>query len=414
MNITILTYGSRGDVAPCVALGRGLRRAGYAVRLAAPAPFEALATAHDLDFASLPGDPERMVRRLTEAGRSGPRMAWEMARFVAPLGARVFKGVRAACRGTEAVVHTFLTTTAGHEVAAALGIPELSAQFFPVFTATGAFPAPAFPDLPLGRRYRRLTHHLVTQTFWQGSRALYRRVRRAHPHLPPLTGWPFAARGARAVPVLYAFSPQVVPPPADWPAHAHVTGYWFPAPPDGWEPPRALLDFLAAGPPPVAVSFGSIVTADPGALRDTVVEALAQSGERGVLVGGQPPCGAPAERVFHLEHVPHGWLFPRTRAVVHHGGAGTTAQALRAGVPHVVVPFTTDQPFWARRVHALSVGPRPIPRARLTAARLAEAIATAVGDETVRASAQALGRRIRAEDGVARAVELIARHLETS
>jgi UDP:flavonoid glycosyltransferase YjiC (YdhE family) len=180
---------------------------------------------------------------------------------------------------------------------------------------------------------------------------------------------------------------------------------------EGWQPPRALLDFLDAGPPPVAVSFGSTVAADLGALTDIAVEALARSGRRGVLVGGDPPREAPAEKLFHLAHVPHGWLFPRTRAVVHHGGAGTTAQGLRTGVPNVVVPFTTDQPFWGRRVRALGAGPKPIPRSRLTAARLAAAIATATQDEGMRETAEAIGRRIRAEDGVSRAVEIIEQYL---
>jgi sterol 3beta-glucosyltransferase len=94
-------------------------------------------------------------------------------------------------------------------------------------------------------------------------------------------------------------------------------------------------------------------------------------------------------------------------ALVHHGGAGTVGAGLRAGVPNVVVPFTSDQPFWGRRVFALGVGPEPIPARRLTADALASAIAQAVGDEAMRARAQALGERIRDEDGVARAIAVL-------
>jgi sterol 3beta-glucosyltransferase len=122
--------------------------------------------------------------------------------------------------------------------------------------------------------------------------------------------------------------------------------------------------------------------------------------------GGLDP-GAVPESVFVLGSAPHAWLFPRVAAVVHHGGAGTTAEGLRAGRPTVICPFFGDQPFWGARVHALGAGPAPLPQKRLTAETLAAAIRTAVGDEAIRRSAEALGERLRAESGVANAVEAI-------
>ena len=288
----------------------------------------------------------------------------------------------------------------GHEIARAKGIPGFSAQLFPVFSPTAEFPGIVFPDLPLGRFYRRVTHEVIHQTFWQGSRLLYERVRRSNPHLPRLTRWPFRSGTDRPLPILYAFSPQVVPRPHDWRDDAHVTGYWFSEDSGDWRPPERLVAFLLAGPPPVCVGFGSTVTQDRDRLAGVVFEALERSQQRAVVVGGGLGSMSSSDTLFQLDYAPYGWLFLKAAAVVHHGGAGTTGQGLRAGVPNVVVPFTSDQPFWGRRVHRLGAGPVPLAAASLSADRLAEAIVVATRDEQMRRRAQAIGQAIRAEDGV--------------
>lgn len=419
-SFTLLTYGSRGDVEPFVALGAGLRRAGHGVRLAAPAVFQPLVNAHDLEFAGLPGNPDQLVRGLvSEAGHCWWRMVRVMAGHVLPLATEVLAAVRAACRDSGActsrrvIVHSFLMTQAGYEVARELGVPDVSAQFFPVFAPTAAFPGIVFPDLPLGATYRRLTHAVVTQTFHRGGRLLYRRVRRGHPGLPPLSGWPFDDRGGHSTPILFAFSPSVVARPSDWGPDVHVTGYWPLKPEADWQPPPALARFLEAGPPPVYVGFGSTVARNARELAAIALEALARTGQRGVLSPGwaRLDAGDLSGDVYLCETAPHAWLFPRMAAVVHHGGAGTVGAGLRAGVPNVVVPFTSDQPFWGHRVFALGVGPEPIPARRLTADALISAIAQAVGDGAMRARAQALGERIRGEDGVAQAIGVLQRYL---
>ena len=174
------------------------------------------------------------------------------------------------------------------------------------------------------------------------------------------------------MPVLYAYSPTLLPPP-DWPSRFHVTGAWFLDPPPDWQPPPDLVAFLEGGPPPVYVGFGSMTSADPDATLALVLDALSRAGQRGVLLHGWAGLGTGRElpdTVFALDDVPHSWLFPRMAALVHHGGAGTTVAGLRAGIPSVVTPLTADQPSWGRIVHRLGAGPRPIPFRRLTATRL--------------------------------------------
>jgi sterol 3beta-glucosyltransferase len=213
-------------------------------------------------------------------------------------------------------------------------------------------------------------------------------------------------------PVLYAFSPAVVPRPSDWRKGCSITGYWFLDKPD-WIPPQTLLDFIQAASPPVYIGFGSMSERDPQALSELLIRALRLAGQRGVLLSGWAdlPKENMPDDMYVIESVPHDWLFPRMAAVVHHGGAGTTAAVFRAGVPNIAVPFFGDQNFWAGQVWRLGTGPRPIPRKRLTAENLAQAIKQAVSSAPIQQRAEALGEEIRREDGVARAIEILERNL---
>jgi sterol 3beta-glucosyltransferase len=409
--VALLTYGTRGDVEPFLALGAGLQRAGFAPRLAAPGIFETLARNRHVDFLPLPGDPAQLARDLVAlAGTSWPRMVAEVSRHVAPLGAEVSHLAAECAAGAELIVHSFLMTQIGHEMALQARIPSISAQLFPVFAPTSAFPSVVSPDLPLGGLYRRLTHAFVTQVFWQGSRILYGRLRRMEPSLPPLSGWPFAARRTMRPLLLFAFSRHVLPPPADWAGIAEVTGYWPLHPLDGWRPPAELERFLDVGQPPVYIGLGSGGEAARGGWIHRARTALEETGLRGILdlgEGGVVPGPLP-KTMLAVRDVPHAWLFPRVAAVVHHGGAGTTGAGLTAGRVTVVVPTTSDQPFWGCRVHALGVGPKPIPVRRLNAEDLAQAVSVATTDKAMMATAEELGRRLRSEDGVGAAVDRIA------
>jgi UDP:flavonoid glycosyltransferase YjiC (YdhE family) len=201
----------------------------------------------------------------------------------------------------------------------------------------------------------------------------------------------------------------VISAPPDWGEEIHVTGFWLLDSADDWAAPSGLMDFLQAGPPPVYIGFGSMSTRKPEETADLVVEALKRTGQRAILLsgwGGLQKAALP-DSVFMIESIPHSWLFPRVSAVIHHGGAGTTAAGLRAGVPSIVIPFFADQPFWGRCVEELGVGPAPIPRKELTAERLAKAVQAAVTDQAMRQRAADLGSKIQAEDGIGRAVEVI-------
>jgi UDP:flavonoid glycosyltransferase YjiC (YdhE family) len=201
-----------------------------------------------------------------------------------------------------------------------------------------------------------------------------------------------------------------LPKPADWGEAIHVTGYWFLPPATDWSPPPALVDFLHAGPPPVYIGFGRMVSRQPEETADLVIQAVTQSGQRAILLtgwGGLQKERLP-ENICLIDSAPHDWLFSQVAAVVHHGGAGTTAAGIRAGVPSLIIPFFGDQFFWGTRVAALGIGPAPIPRKQLTVDRLAAALQTMTTNQPMQQRAAQLGAQVQAEDGVAQAVAIIA------
>ena len=408
--ITLLTYGTRGDVEPFIALAESLAEAGYRPSLVAPRPFHALAEAHRIPFVGLDGDPAAISAALTDqAGMNPLRMMRFMSAYLYPLAERVFGQAALACQESDAIVHTFLMTYAGHHLACERGIPDVSAQFFPVFSPTGAYPAPVFPDWPLGPGYRRLTHRAVTFAFRFGSEALYRRLRRSRPGLPQLHTWQLDRKGWIDTPLLLAYSPRLVPPPAELGANAHLTGFWFPRTRPDWRPTGRLVRFLESGQRPVFMGFGSMSSERHAGRLMECLEGIDAQGLRAVLAEGPgfPSPGPLPDSVCLIEEVPYSWLFPRVEAVVHHGGAGTTGAAAFAGVPQVVIPFSADQAFWGRRAYLAGVAAEPLPLRRLSATRFRQALAAAAQGVHIRKAAEALADDVRGEPGTAAAVEMI-------
>ncbi|MGG5889662.1 glycosyltransferase [Falsiroseomonas sp. HC035] len=405
--VAIHTLGTRGDVQPFVALGRALRQAGFEPCLATAPRFADFVRDHGLPFAPLPGEMLDMIDtpigRAALGGRHALAAKCRLLRAARPMFRRLLDAQWQAAQGADIIV-AHPKALGGMSIADALGIPGFVALPLPGLTPTVAFPSPLLPFADLGP-LNRASHVLMRRGGdWVAGGAL-RHWRAEVLGLPP--GASLGLRG-RPAPVLYAYSPSLVPVPWDWSAEAVVTGSWVLEEPE-WVPPAALLAFLAAGPPPVYVGFGSLPAEDARPLAELAMSAAAQAGQRAVLAtgwGGLDPGQAPAS-VHVLDGAPHGWLFPRMAAVVHHGGAGTTAAGLRAGRPSVICPFFGDQPFWGRRVHSLGAGPAPIPRRALSVDRLAEAVRLAVDDPVMRRNAKCLGAAMASEDGVGSAVAAI-------
>ncbi len=414
MRITIPTTGSRGDVQPFIALGIGLQKAGHRARLATHADFESMVRGHGLDFYPIEDDAQALQASSlgTEMLRAGSDPFLFIRQFVRlrlPLLRRLMTACHDACADADVILVSTTAFALGLSVAEKLRVPLCVAGLQPTGLSRH-LPSCLFPEIPawvLGRSvYNWLTHIVGGEYLWQLLRKTINETRREVLGLPALPFFGPSPALLASLPTLFGFSPLVVPRPPDWPASSHVTGYWFLDAPPGWQPPHTLTEFLEKSEPPVYIGFGSMHNEQPEQVTELVVSALERTGLRAVLLTGWGGLvrGA-SERVCAVDNVPHSWLFPRTAAVVHHGGAGTTAAAFRAGVPALVVPFMSDQPFWARRTHALGVGPAPVPRKALTVDTLAAGLEAAVGQSKYRSRAADLGAALRAEQGVDRAVE---------
>ncbi len=418
MRITIMTVGSRGDVEPCLALALGLKQAGYDVTLATGPNFQSLIIGHGIRFALLRWDALDLFQ--SQEGQrelEGNRLSslWHTPPMERARWQRVLDDVWLAAQDTDLLIyHPYVQ--GAYDAVEKLQIPALLWAYTPTFTPSRYFPSPFVPYqyLKLGGMVNVVTHRALLLFLFKKLMAMRNRWRTRTLGLPPRS-W-FASdyhRHGRPVPVLYAFSRHVVAPPPDWRGPFEVTGYWPYENWPGWQPPADLVDFLRAGSPPVYVGFGSMVSADPGRVRDIVLEALRQTGQRGILSpgwGGLAQANS-SDSVFYLGETPHSWLFPQVAAVVHHGGMGTTAAGLRAGKPTIICPYSFDQPYWGKVVWELGVGPRPVPQAKLSVRRLTDAIRAATSDEALRQRVALLGAKIRSENGVARAIECIERYL---
>lgn len=421
MHIVIATAGSRGDVQPYIALALRARAAGHRVTIATHAVFGDWIRGFGIDVRTLHGDPRSILDLpgarawLADGSRRG------MLAFVRDLR-------RAWVPLLEGQLRDLTTVTADADVVvygvAALGAAQLhEASGVPVIAG---FPMPLTPTAefpPAGLTYRdaltdadrrrnRIAHAVGQQLLWQPARRTVNRWRTDVLHIPalPFSG-PFARQRSPTYPICHAFSPAVIPAPADWPAWVAPTGWWFLDAP-GYVPPPALQSFIDVGDAPVTIGFGSMTPQDGAWLTGIIARACERAECRVVLLQGWGEMGDAAPPSWmHVERdVPHAWLYARSGAIVHHGGSGTTGAAVRSGVPSQVIPLGFDQQFWGSRLHTLGVAPPAIRRRDLTVDKLVTALRTMRTDQRMRESAAALGERVRAEDGTGIALARIEAH----
>lgn len=420
MKITLLTYGSRGDVEPFFALADGLIERGHDVTLSAPGVFNYLVYDDRLHFHGLPGDPGDLAQGFREyAGGNYFKMVSMMIRHVVPIAIQVYREVQIACQGAEAIVHSFLMTEAGHTMASEYDALDISAQLFPVFVPTAVFPSVVFPDLPLGSIYRRLTHALTTLTFnWGGrlsSRFLLRRAQDLPDLVSRLAPWPFSRREIQKMLILFGISQHVLPRPDDWPDNAILTGYWQREVPGSWQPPEDVVAFLSNHEKPIFFSLGSMHPTLDAETIDVYKRVSSAVGRPAIISvqGGEGEVPEVEGDTLLIGSTPYAWLLPRVGTVVHHGGAGTSAAVMRAGVPGVVTPVSADQFFWARRIHRLGLSPEPLPHKKMREETLIAALRHAISDSEIKMNVEAMAEKLASEDGVANAVAEIERAYES-
>ncbi|RYP35088.1 hypothetical protein DL767_003993 [Monosporascus sp. MG133] len=429
LNIVIQVVGSRGDVQPFVALGQELRRHGHRVRLATHGTFSDFVRKAGLEFYPIGGDPADLMAYMVKNPGLIPKMKTLREGEIQKkrkMVAEMLDGCWKSCiepdpvSGRSFVAEAIIANPpsfAHIHCSQALGVP-LHLMFTMPWTSTSAFPHP-LANIKMGGSHspagiaNYVSYSAVEFMTWQGLGDLVNSWRKTLGlEAVPSTEGPLLAETLR-VPFTYCWSPALIPKPADWPPHVDVCGFFFRDPPK-YEPPPEIASFLRAGPPPVYIGFGSIVIDDPAKLTATILQAVRETGVRAIISRGWSKLGGDLakvdENVLFIGDCPHDWLFQHVAAVVHHGGAGTTACGLLNGRPTAIVPFFGDQPFWGAMVAAAGGGPRPIPQRQLNSDNLAEAIRFCLRPETA-VAADSLGAQMRSESGVKAAVESFHAHL---
>jgi len=415
----MIAFGTRGDVQPAVALGKELKAKGHSVRILAGANFKDWIERHGLEAVASKIDIQSVMesdlgRDWIEKGDNPLMQMRTIKKLTDQTGWQSMIDAWAACRDAEVIFSSFTSDIYALSIAEKLGVPIISIPLQPALfpTRSGA----ATMNAPLPNRNSVINYifgRIFLEPFnWRLSGKMVNRFRQEVLSLQPQTRAEYLAVKRRLFTV-QAFSRHIVPHADDWPSTIRTTGFWFLEEQNGWQPPRGLIEFLDAGEPPVCIGFGSMIGHNLEQVTRIVIDGVRESGRRAVLLSGWAGIGNVelGDSIYRLEAAPHEWLYPRVAAAVHHGGAGSTAASLRAGVPTVIVPHLGDQSFWGQRVHALGAGPKPISRNKLTAPSLASAIRAATTNHDMKRRAGDLGSKIRAEDGIGQAVEAIEQYL---
>ncbi|EYU17470.1 hypothetical protein MIMGU_mgv1a010079mg [Erythranthe guttata] len=279
------------------------------------------------------------------------------------------------------------------------------------WTPTYAFPHP-LARVPQSAGYW-LSYILVDLLIWWGIRGHINNFRKNKLNLPPIAYFSTYHGSISHLPTGYMWSPHVVPKPNDWGPLVDVVGYCFYDLGSKYQPSEEFVEWILKGSPPIYIGFGSMPLEDSIKTTNIILEALKNTGQRGIIDRGWGDLGAHSnipDDVFLLVDCPHDWLFPQCSAVVHHGGAGTTATGLKAGCPTTIVPFFGDQFFWGERIYQKGLGPSPIPVSQLTVESLSEAITFMLQPE-VNSRAMEIAVSIQNEDGVGSAVDAFHRNL---
>lgn len=409
MRVLILTFGTRGDVDPYIALAERLSFEGHEAFIAAPEEFRDEAEACGAGFAPMGTEMLRLVRASmarTAGSSDSMRLLRGMKRA---MRMSLLEQWRIAQQVEPTLIVTHPKALGGLHIAQRLRIPAVASIPLPFLTPTSAFPPPFISRAHGGvvnrgayaiNRFPALAYGGMINTFRRRVLGLGRMSR--------LSDYLHTDDGSR-LPVLYGFSEHVVPVPSDYPDTAHVTGYWHRSGSE-WTPPNEVEEFLDSDEPTVYFGFGSMGFGKHAAARGGLIaDAVERAGVRAVVAAGWGGLKVQeaSPRILTLDEAPHEHLFPRVDAVVHHGGAGTTAAGLRAGRPTLVCPVLGDQAFWGHRVASLGAGPDPVPLRKLTVSTLAARLRDLVSGPQFSRQAAAVGQRLQQEDGTGTAVRVL-------
>lgn len=416
--ITILAFGTRGDVQPFVALGIGLQLAGHDVSIGADPDFEKFISDYKLKFIPIQFDIKKSLRELSQdillhsTKSSSPKLFFHTFKLMKSIVAKMATDCWEACANSEVIIPHRMALIPTYSMLEKLKQPPIiiPAQVNPMHR-TQSFPSLFFPiQKNYGKTFNKITwwYNDIINYF---MRKPYDQWRKDYLNLPPFK---FSAKEIW----LYGISPSILSKPKDWNDTIHMTGFWKLKHSENWQPTSDLDNFLKSGPPPFCINFGSIFNdgefSNKEKIDEIILESLSRTNQRGILIstGNEARSIQSSNDIFLSNNIPFDWLFPKTAAVINHSGIGTIAAGLMSGIPSICVPIVADQFFWAHRAHSIGASTKPIPFKSLSVDLLSKAINQVVNHSNLQEKALELKKKLEKEDGVATAVEIINNYLE--
>ena len=375
MRITMLTIGSTGDVRPYILLGRELVSRGHTITIATFSHFQNLIEKEGLGFFPLSGDAEKLMASIMSPSSNSLTYLPRLERALKSVAPQLIQDMSDSCASADAMICNFFGSVY-YSIAEKYKIPCIQTQFFPM-DPTREQPISPVSSQRLGAFLNESTYKLGYLLISSVERRYVNPWRKQNGISPRrIRSYPDYRAGGHSIPVIYAVSPLIMPRPADWGPNIRMSGFWFDESPVSWLPPPDLEDFISReSVPPIYIGFGSMTGRNMKKLMAIVLHSLHASNIRAVVDLGWSGVQLKSNHAVYFSHyIPHDWLFPRVRAVVHHGGAGSTAAGLRYGKPTLVIPFAGDQSFWANRVWKSGCGPRPISRDQLNIHNMTKAL----------------------------------------
>lgn len=420
MKITILTFGSAGDVVPYVALALGLEKRGFTVVLAAPSNFEEYIKNSGLTYHPIYGNIQEILdseqgKKLIASGNA-KSFAKEMGEITYKNRYEMQRDTLAACEGADLIIGGTLMGFNAAIISAKLKIPLIDAYVNPAFYSTKEFPH--FMVAPKNFYFGFLNSLSYTIFFNAYAASVAREVTEWCTTLGLNTSAKSILKKIieQKVPVLNGYSTSILPNPADWPDHVITSGVWkkdnsnkIPN-----DPSPELQAWIRNGTPPVYFGFGSMPVLDPEAMWKMVAEICEELNVRAIINAGWSNTKGVQlnDDVFVIQNADLEWLFPQCSCIVHHGGVGTTHLSLEAGVPTLICSIFADNPFWGERITKLGVG-KHIRFKELSKEKIIKALKELQNEET-RKKVAALGKQLKDENGLEIALDFIEQRIHTT
>ena len=414
MRISMVAIGSTGDVRPYVLLGKELKKRGHEVTIVCFDMTEKMVTEAGLNFAPLAGSVKDIFMAVMTPGTNGFTFLPKFKNALLDDLPQFLHTLEEGCKDAEAIICTFFGSVV-YSIAEKHNIPCIQTHYF-LMDYNDMFPITTAPGLKMGKAWNKVSYKmgyaLINTLEWH-----YLSDWRSEEGMKSkkISMSPDYYINGHKIPVLYAISPLLVPRAPEWDEHIHMTGFWTDPEPCEYEPEPSLVRFLEEGEKPVYIGFGSMVSGDMGQTLDIVLKAVAASGVRAIIGrgwgGGALDAALSNPNVYVADYIPHDWLFSRVSAVVHHGGAGTTAAGVLACKPTLVVPFGGDQPFWGQRIYDLGIGSKPIKRENLTVEKLADALIKLTHTPRFNVAVSEIGERMKYENGTLLAADIVEREI---